>query len=75
MKQSNATDTLKNVVGVAGGSALIAPIAPPLLHGIAGIAVIGIGLFAAGSLVMKASESVSEFGRGIKPKEVKKQQH
>jgi hypothetical protein len=68
MKQSNPADTVKNVVGVAGGTALIAPIAPPLLHGIAGIAVVGIGLFAAGSLVMKASETIREMGYQIKPK-------
>jgi|GEM_PF-246927 len=62
MDQSNVSDMVKQVAGVAGGAALIAPaaplapLAPPLLHGLAGIAVVGLGLFAAGSLVMKAAE-------------------
>ena len=57
MEQANSTDMVKNVVGVAG-TALIAPVAPPILHGIAGIAVVGLGLFAAGSLVMKVAGAV-----------------
>ncbi|NTV03060.1 MAG: hypothetical protein HGB04_09840 [Chlorobiaceae bacterium] len=57
MEQSNPSDMVKNVVGAAG-TALIAPIAPPILHGIAGIAVVGLGLFAAGSLIMKAGGAI-----------------
>jgi hypothetical protein len=72
MQQSNPADTVKKVVGIAGGSALIAPIAPPILHGIAGIAVIGLGLFAAGSLVMKATGSIRDIGNQMKPKETNK---
>ncbi len=72
MEQSNPADTVKKVVGIAGGTALIAPVAPPILHGIAGIAVIGLGLFAAGSLVMKATGSIREIGNQMTAKESKK---
>jgi hypothetical protein len=72
MQQSNPANTVTKVVGIAGGTALIAPIAPPILHGIAGIAVIGLGLFAAGSLVMKATQSIKEIGNQMQPKETKK---
>lgn len=59
---------VKNAVGVAGGAALIAPVAPPLLHGLAGIAVVGLGIFAAGSLVFKAAEAFKGMDNPLKPK-------
>lgn len=65
MEQSNPGDMVKNVVGVAG-TALIAPVAPPILHGIAGIAVVGLGLFAAGSLVMKAAGAIGGMENPLK---------
>ncbi|NTU59055.1 MAG: hypothetical protein HGB00_09120 [Chlorobiaceae bacterium] len=71
MSQSNPADLVKNAVGIAGGAALIAPaapLAPPILHGLAGIAVIGFGLFAAGSLVMKGAEALSGMGNSLKQK-------
>lgn len=75
MEPSNQGDMVKNIVGVAGGTALVAPIAPPILHGIAGIAVVGIGLFAAGSLVMNATKTIRDFGNQMKPKEPVKKNH
>jgi hypothetical protein len=66
MNQSNPAEKALKVVGVAGGTALIAPVAPPILHGLAGIAVVGIGLFAAGSLVMKVAESLTGIENPLK---------
>jgi len=71
MSQPNPADMVKNTVGIAGGAALLAPaapLAPPILHGLAGIAVVGVGLFAAGSLVMKAAEALG-LGNPMKPKD------
>lgn len=68
MDQSNPVDVVKKAVGVAGGAALIAPVAPPLLHGLAGIAVIGLGIFAAGSLVFKANEVLKGVDNPFKQK-------
>lgn len=62
MEQSNTADMVKKVVGVAGGGALIAPVAPPILHGLAGIAVVGAGALAVGALVMKAAQAVGGMG-------------
>lgn len=72
MDQSNPAGMVKNIVGVAGGAALVAPVAPPLLHGLAGIAVVGLGAFAVGSLVMKAAESLTGMENPFAPKEPKK---
>ncbi len=58
MVQSNPAGMVKNVIGVAGGGALLAPVAPPILHGLAGIAVVGAGALAVGALVMKAAQAV-----------------
>jgi len=69
MAQSDTAAMVKNAVGVAGGAALIAPVAPPLLHGLAGIAVVGLGIFAAGSLVFKAAEAFKGMDNPLKPKE------
>jgi hypothetical protein len=62
MDTSNPVEMLKKAVGIAGGAALIAPaapLAPPVLHGLAGIAVIGVGLLTAGSMVMKVAGALS----------------
>jgi hypothetical protein len=72
MSQPNPADMVKNTVGIAGGAVLLAPaapLAPPILHGLAGIALVGVGLFAAGSLVMKAAEALSGMGNSMKPKD------
>ncbi len=44
---------IKQAIGVAAPAVLLAPIAVPILHGLTGIAVVGIGLFAAGTVVAK----------------------
>jgi len=68
MGQPDTANIVKNVVGVAGGAALLAPVAPPLLHGLAGLAVVGLGIFAAGSLVFKAAEAFQGMENPLKPK-------
>ncbi len=65
MIHSESANMFKNAVGVAGGAALIAPIAPiapPLIHGLAGIAVVGLGIFAAGALILNGAEALKETG-------------
>lgn len=75
MNPSNPENMLKTAVGVAGGAVLIAPAAPvvapvaiPALHGLAGIAVVGVSLFAVGSLVVKAAGALSSLNNPLKPK-------
>ncbi len=53
MDQNNQVKNIKNAVGVAGGAALLAPVGIPILHGLSGVAVVGLGLFAAGTVVVK----------------------
>lgn len=53
MDQNNQVKNIKNAVGVAGGAALLAPVGMPILHGLSGVAVVGLGLFAVGSVVVK----------------------
>ena len=60
MDPLNPNNLTKAAIGI-GGAALVSPALPvalplaiPLLHGLAGIAVVGLGLFSAGSLVAKA---------------------
>jgi hypothetical protein len=67
MVQPGTTNMVKTVVGV-GGAALLAPVAPPLLHGLAGLALVGLGIFAAGSLVFKAAETFQGMENSLKPK-------
>jgi len=68
MSHSNPAEIVKNVVGI-GGTVLLAPVAPPILHGLAGIAVVGLGLFTAGSLVMKAADAMKGIDNPLKPNE------
>ena len=44
---------LKNAIGVAGSAVLLAPFGIPIMHGVAGIAVAGATLFAAGKVISK----------------------
>ncbi len=44
---------IKEVIGVTAPAVLLAPVAVPVLHGLSGIAVVGLGLFAAGTVVAK----------------------
>ena len=74
MGPSNPENMMKAAVGVAGGAAFIAPAAPvvapvamPAIHGLAGIAVVGFGIFAVGSLVVKAAGALSSLGNPMKP--------
>lgn len=68
MGQPDTATMMKRAAGVAGGAALLAPVAPPLLHGLAGLAVVGLGIFAAGSLVFKAAEVFQGMENPLKPK-------
>lgn len=55
MSTNMSQNSLVTAVGIAGGTALLAPVAAPALHGIAGIAVVGLGAYAAGSAVMNTA--------------------
>ena len=79
MDASNPANMVKTAVGVAGGAALIAPAAPvvapvaiPVLHGLAGIAVVGLGIFAVGSLVTKAAGAIGGIGKTVNSREAGK---
>ena len=57
----NPNNMTKAAIGI-GGAALVSPALPvalpvaiPVLHGLAGIAVVGLGIFSVGSLVVKAT--------------------
>ncbi len=56
---NNKEKTIKNAVGVAGGAVLLAPVGIPILHGLFGVAVVGLDLFAAGSLVAKSVNALT----------------
>lgn len=58
---------LKEVVGVAGPAILLAPVGAPILHGLTGIAVVGLGLFAAGTVVAKTVNALSAPPKPRKP--------
>ena len=64
MDQNNQVSTIKNAVGMAGGAVLLAPVSFPVLHALTGIAVAGLGLFAAGTVVVK---TVSALSGGLNP--------
>ncbi|MEI7748735.1 MAG: hypothetical protein WCH30_03575 [Chlorobiaceae bacterium] len=64
MDENNQVSTIKNAVGMAGGAVLLAPISFPVLHALTGIAVAGLGLFAAGTVVVK---TVSALSGGLNP--------
>jgi hypothetical protein len=59
MADSNQENMLKTAAGVAGGALLFSPLGMPILHGVAGVAVIGLGIFAAGSLIGTVTEALS----------------
>ncbi|NTV06565.1 MAG: hypothetical protein HGA59_08685 [Chlorobiaceae bacterium] len=73
MIPSNPVNIMKTAVGV-GGSALVAPVAMPVLHGLAGIAVVGAGIFAVGALVIKTAGAIKGIGNPLKPTEESSQQ-
>lgn len=72
MFQPTPVKVVTTAVGVAGGSALIAPVAMPVLHGLAGIAVVGFGFFAVGSLAFKAVGALNGMENPLKPKAERK---
>ncbi len=59
MDQNPIAMTL-TTAGIATGAALLAPVAAPAMHGIAGIAVVGFGVYASGSVVMNATSFLNE---------------
>jgi hypothetical protein len=52
-------NVLKTAATVAGAGALLSPVGLPILQGLAGIVFVGVGLFAAGTTVMKVGEMIS----------------
>ena len=67
-KNQNPVFAAATAAGVAGGGVLLAPLAPlaaPALHGIAGVAVVGIGVYATGSAVMNVTRFVSNQASGM----------
>jgi hypothetical protein len=63
MDQNPIAMTL-TTAGIATGAALlapvVAPVAAPAMHGIAGIAIVGLGVYASGSAVMNATTFLNE---------------
>jgi hypothetical protein len=59
MEQGGPDNLVKTAVGVAGGAALFSPMGMPIMHGLAGIAVAGLSIFAVGSLAFKAVGAIS----------------
>jgi hypothetical protein len=69
MEQGSQETMVKTAVGVAGGAALFSPMGMPIVHGLAGLAVAGLGIFAAGSLAFKAIGAVTGMENPLKPKQ------
>jgi hypothetical protein len=61
----NPITTAATAVGVAGGAAVLAPVAVPTLHGIAGIAVVGLGVYATGTAIFNAARFLNEKTSGL----------
>lgn len=64
MNQNPITTTV-TAVGLAGGAAFLAPVAAPAIHGIAGFAVVGLGVYATGSAVFNATRALKENASGL----------
>ncbi len=69
MEQGDSNLMLKTVGGVAGGAMLLSPIGIPIVHGLAGLAVAGFGIFTAGNLAFKAIGSLTGMENPLNPKE------
>ena len=69
MEQGGQDNLVKTAVGVAGGAAILSPVGMPIVHGLAGIAVVGLGVFAAGSLAFKAIGAVTGMENPLQPKQ------
>lgn len=69
MEQGDSNTMLKTTVGVVGGAALLSPVGMPIVHGLAGLAVAGLGIFTAGSLAFKAIGSLAGMEHLLQPKQ------
>ncbi|NTU94399.1 MAG: hypothetical protein HGB29_10195 [Chlorobiaceae bacterium] len=69
MEQGGTDTMVKTAVGVAGGAALLSPIGMPIVHGLAGLAIAGFGIFTAGSLAFKAIGAVTGMENPFLPKQ------
>lgn len=56
----NPVSAAATAVGIAGGAALLAPVAVPSIHGIVGLAFVGFGIYATGSAVASATRLIGE---------------
>ncbi len=69
MDKNNSSELLSTSVKVGAPvvilGPLVAPVAIPVIHGLTGVAVVGLGLVAAGTLVGKAFSALSG---GINPR-------
>jgi len=70
MDNNSQGNLLINTVKVAVPTILIAPLAMPIIHGLAGIAVAGFSLFAAGSLVSKTVNVFSSSSKAQKVEDI-----
>ena len=61
---------IKEVIGVTAPAVLLAPVAVPILHGLSGLAVVGLGLFAAGTVVAKTVGALAPPPKRPKPSEL-----
>jgi hypothetical protein len=69
MEQPSQENLVKTAVGVAGGAALFSPVGMPIVHGLAGLAVAGLGIFAAGTIVVKAAEALTGMQNPLQKRE------
>jgi hypothetical protein len=69
MDQNNPLLNIKDPVGMVGGAVLLAPIGIPVLHGLFGLAVVGLGIFTAGAIVTKTAEALSGSSKSKSPEE------
>ncbi|NTW55629.1 MAG: hypothetical protein HGB20_01130 [Chlorobiaceae bacterium] len=65
--QVDAGELFKKVATVAGPAMLVTPLAMPLIHGLAGLSVLGFGALAVGTTVVK---TVTALSRHPKPGDV-----
>ncbi|NTU54088.1 MAG: hypothetical protein HGA97_10395 [Chlorobiaceae bacterium] len=61
----NPVTSAVTAVGIVGGAALLAPLAVPALHGLAGLALVGFGVYATGSAVKSATGLIGGKTKGI----------
>ena len=69
MEQGDQNNMVKTAIGVAGGAVLFSPICMPIIHGLAGIAVSGLGIFSVGSLAFKVIGAISGMENPLQPRQ------